>query len=75
VLNVAWSVLFFRRQRPDWALLEVPLLWLSVLALIVLLWPRSRTASLLLIPYLAWVSFAAFLNYTIVQLNRPLPAG
>jgi translocator protein len=75
VLNVAWSVLFFRLQRPDWALLEVPLLWLSVLALIVLLWPRSRTASLLLIPYLAWVSFAAFLNYTIVQLNRPLPAG
>ena len=53
----------------------MPLLWLSILALIVLLWPRSRTAAVLLVPYLAWVSFAAFLNYTIVQLNRPLPAG
>jgi tryptophan-rich sensory protein len=75
VLNVLWSLLFFHLRRPDWALLEVPLLWASILALVRLLWPRSRVAAMLLVPYLAWVSFAAFLNYTIVQLNRQLTAG
>ena len=70
VLNVLWSPLFFKLRRPDWALAEVPFLWLSILAPILLLWPVSWRASLLLLPYLAWVSFAAFLNLTIVQLNR-----
>ena len=69
--NLAWSPLFFKLRRPDWALMEVPLLWLSILAPIVLLAPFSRTASLLLVPYLLWVSFAAFLNLTIVRLNGP----
>ncbi|MFL5289374.1 MAG: TspO/MBR family protein [Rhodopila sp.] len=67
--NLAWSPLFFRLRRPDWALYEVPFLWLSILAPMLLL--RSGTASLLLLPYLSWVSFAAYLNLTIVQLNRP----
>ena len=71
VLNVLWSPLFFLLRRPDWALLEVPVLWLSILAPIVLLAPISTTASLLLVPYLLWVSFAAVLNLTIVRLNRP----
>ena len=71
VLNVVWSPLFFKLRRPDWALLEVPLLWLSILAPIVLLAPISGTASLLLVPYLLWVSFAAVLNLTIVRLNGP----
>jgi tryptophan-rich sensory protein len=75
VFNVLWSLLFFYQQRPDLALLEVPLLWASVLALIVLLWPRSRAAAALLLPYLAWVSFAAVLNFTIVQLNQSTTAG
>jgi tryptophan-rich sensory protein len=71
VLNLLWSPLFFRLRRPDWALLEVPFLWLSILAPIVLLAPVSRIASLLLLPYLLWVSFAAVLNLTVVRLNRP----
>ncbi len=71
VLNILWSPLFFKLRRPDWALGEVPLLWLSILAPIVLLTPISRTAGLLLVPYLAWVSFAAVLNLTIVRLNHP----
>jgi translocator protein len=70
-LNILWSPLFFRLRRPDWALIEVPFLWLSILVPILLLAPISRTASLLLAPYLVWVSFAAVLNLTIVQLNRP----
>jgi benzodiazapine receptor len=71
ILNVAWSPLFFRWRRPDWALREVPLLWLSILAPIVLLAQFSATASLLLVPYLIWVSFAAVLNLAIVRLNAP----
>lgn len=69
--NLVWSPLFFRLQRPDWALFEVPLLWLAILVPMVLLLRISGTASLLLLPYLSWVSFAAFLNLTIVRLNRP----
>ena len=74
LLNIAWSPLFFTLKRPDWALIEVPFLWLSILAPIVLLAPLSGTASLLLAPYLLWVSFAAFLNLTIVRLNGPFGA-
>jgi translocator protein len=72
ILNIAWSVLFFRLHRPDWALLEVGLLWLSILGLIVLSAPRSPLASLLLVPYLLWVSFASVLNYSVVRMNGPI---
>jgi tryptophan-rich sensory protein len=75
ILNMLWSWLFFRMRRPDWALLEVVPLWLSILALIVMLWPLSYHAGWSLLPYLAWVSFAAFLNWTIVRLNRPFKAA
>ena len=71
ILNVAWSLFFFRLHRPDWALAENVLLWLSVLALIVVLAPFSPVSSCLLAPYLVWVSIAAFLNWTIVRLNAP----
>jgi tryptophan-rich sensory protein len=66
-----WSPLFFRLRRPDWAQIEVVFLWASLIALVVGLWPISHLASLLILPYLLWVSFAAFLNRAIVQLNRP----
>lgn len=71
VLNVLWSAAFFTARRPDWAVAEVAVLWLSVLALIVFLWPRSRRAGGFLLPYLAWVSFAAYLNLQVVALNGP----
>jgi benzodiazapine receptor len=73
-LNLLWSVLFFRLHRPDWALAEVGLLWLSILALIVALAPHSKAASWLLVPYLGWVTFAAVLNLAIVRLNAPFAA-
>ena len=68
-LNVFWSLLFFRLHRPDWALAEVVLLWLSIVALIVGLRSFSRTSTWLLLPYLAWVTFAALLNLAVVRLN------
>ena len=70
-LNLLWSLLYFRLRRPDWALIEVGLLWLSVLLLIVVLGRYSRTAAWLLVPYLAWITVAGALNWGTVQLNRP----
>ena len=70
-LNVLWSLLFFRMQRPDFAFMEVAVLWSSIVALMVVMWSYSRTSSALLLPYLLWVSFAAFLNLSVVRLNAP----
>jgi tryptophan-rich sensory protein len=70
-LNVLWSALFFRLERPDWALTEAGLLWLSILLMIIALARYSKTASVLLVPYLVWVSFATVLNWAVVQLNAP----
>jgi len=70
-LNVLWSLLFFRLQRPDWALVESVFLWISVLVLIVVFSCYARTASWLLVPYLAWVTFATLLNWEVVRLNGP----
>jgi tryptophan-rich sensory protein len=70
-LNVFWSLLFFRFQRPDLALLEVVPFWLSICVLMVIIWPTSRVASVLLAPYLAWVSLASLLNDQIVHSNAP----
>lgn len=71
VFHFAWSPLFFKAKRPDWALAENVFLWLSVLALVLVLPRYSQLAGWLNLPYLAWVSFAAFLNWKIVVLNRP----
>ena len=69
VLNVAWSLLFFKLQRPDLAVIEVCLLWASIALLIRHLRPYAPKAGWLLWPYLAWVSFAAALNAAVVYLN------
>jgi len=71
LLNVGWSPLFFKLRRPDWALIEVIPLWLSILALIVFIAPYAPNAAGLLAPYLAWVTFASWLNWRVVQLNAP----
>ncbi len=70
-LNVLWSLLYFRLHRPDWALMEVGVLWLSVLLLMVVIGRYSRGASLLLSPYLVWITFAGALNAATVRMNGP----
>jgi tryptophan-rich sensory protein len=70
-LNISWSLIFFRLQRPDWAFYELTLLWLSVAVMIVYCGRFSRLAAWLLVPYLAWVTFAGALNWSVVQLNAP----
>ncbi len=71
VLNIAWSAIFFTVRRPDIALIEVVPLWLSILLMVLLVRRYSPVSALLLSPYLAWVGFAAYLNWTIVRLNAP----
>lgn len=71
VANGLWSYLFFGRRRMDWALTEVALLWIMIAALAALFWPHSQLAGLLMLPYLTWVSVAAFLNLRMIQLNGP----
>lgn len=70
-LNILWSLLFFRMQRPDWAFYELVLLWLSVALLIGYCGRFSRTAALLLLPYIIWVTAAGVLNWEVVRLNAP----
>lgn len=71
VCHFLWSPLFFKLHRPDWALVEVAFLWLSLVALLFGIRPYSVLASWLIVPYFVWVSFAACLNAAIVRLNRP----
>ena len=71
LLNILWSVLFFKLHRPDLALMEVGALWLSVLILTLLPWSYSRVSTWLMLPHLVWVSTAACLNLSIVKLNGP----
>jgi tryptophan-rich sensory protein len=73
VLNAAWSGIFFGMRRMDLAFAELCLLWLSILACIIVFWPIDTRAALLMVPYLAWVSFAGLLNFTMWRLNPNLP--
>ena len=68
-LNSLWSVLFFGLQSPGAAAVEIVLLWAAILATLIAFWKRSNLAGVLLVPYLAWVSFASVLNFTIWRLN------
>lgn len=68
-LNILWSALFFRLERPDWSLIEGAFLWVSVLVPIIVFARYSKTASALLLPYLAWVTFALALNHKVAELN------
>jgi benzodiazapine receptor len=68
-LNVFWSFLFFGQKMLGAAVIEAAVLDLSVIALIILIWPLSRVASVLLIPYAGWVAFATYLTYSVWRLN------
>jgi translocator protein len=68
-LNAAWTPIFFGMQRLGFALVVIGLLWVAIVWMIALFRPISSQAALLLLPYLAWVSFATFLNFTLWRLN------
>lgn len=69
VLNFLWSILFFAMHLPRIAFIDIVVLWLLIFILIIKFYQFSKPASLLLIPYILWVSFAAILNLFIIFLN------
>jgi translocator protein len=69
VLNIFWSVIFFGLKSPDFAFVEILMLWFAILYTIINFYRISKPAAYLLIPYLLWVSFAAFLNLSIWLIN------
>jgi benzodiazapine receptor len=71
LLNVLWSPLFFKLHRPDWALVEIVPFWLSIAVLLYHISRISTLAGWLFLPYLLWVTFAGFLNWRMVELNKP----
>jgi translocator protein len=69
IFNVLWSLVFFTLHSPFWALINILVLWGLILATILQFSKINKTASFLLLPYILWVSFASFLNFTIFLLN------
>jgi translocator protein len=72
VSNALWSWLFFSWHQGALAFLDILLLWALIVMTLVLFWRIRLLAGVLLVPYLAWVSFASALNYSIWQLNPSL---
>lgn len=68
-LNILWSSLFFGLHSPVWALVNILVLFVAIVATIVVFRPFSRIAPWFLAPYLLWVGFATYLNIAIVVLN------
>jgi translocator protein len=68
-LNLLWSILFFYFKSPLAAFNEIIVLWAAILITIILFYRLSKPAAYLMVPYLLWVSFAAFLNFSIYLLN------
>ena len=69
-LNATWTPIFFGLRSPGLALVNIVLLWLTLVATVIAFWSRRTAAGVLLFPYLAWVSFATALNFVIWRRNR-----
>lgn len=69
ILNIAWSFLFFKFERPFYALIEIIVLWFGILVTIIQFRKIDKRAAYLLWPYLLWVAFATILNFSIWRLN------
>jgi tryptophan-rich sensory protein len=69
-LNLAWSWIFFRQHWLGWAVVEVTLLWIAIAATTLAFRPVTTLAAWLMVPYLAWVSFASVLNFAYWRLNQ-----
>ena len=69
-MNFFWSLIFFNAQAYGFAFAWLILLWILILWMIISFYQVDKTAALLQIPYLAWVTFAGYLNYGVWMLNR-----
>lgn len=69
VLNILWSFCFFYLKSPAAGMAEIIVLWMAILVNVVVFYRLMPLAAFLLVPYLAWVAFAAYLNFTIWRMN------
>lgn len=69
VLNAIWTPIFFGLHEIGWALVDIAVLWAAIAATTILFWRVSRPAAMLMLPYLAWVTFAAVLNHALWRMN------
>lgn len=69
IFNAAWSAIMFGAHQIGWALVDLIAMWLMIVGFIVSVWPSSRLAAWLFVPYLAWATFAGILNFAVWQLN------
>ncbi|MGF6964061.1 benzodiazapine receptor [Paraburkholderia sp. WC7.3g] len=69
LFNAAWMWLFFGLHRPEAGLVEILILLVLIVMLTYVFWRRDRLAGILLVPYVAWVAYAALVNYALWQLN------
>lgn len=69
VFNFVWSLIFFNMEQYLFAFIWLVLLWLLILITTVLFYRISKPAGYLMLPYLAWVTFAGYLNLGIYLLN------
>jgi benzodiazapine receptor len=72
ILNALWSYLFFGLHRLDFAFFDIVVLWVLILVVLVMFWRLDRLAGGLMLPYLVWVGFASYLNFTLWRLNAGL---
>ncbi len=70
VLNAIWSGIFFGLRNPGLAFFELIALWIAIAATLFVFWKISKAATWLLVPYILWVSFAGYLNYSLWTLNK-----
>jgi benzodiazapine receptor len=69
VLNASWSIVFFGLQSPSWAFVNIVAMLVVIIWTMILFYKISKPAMWLLVPYILWVSFASYLNYSIWMLN------
>jgi tryptophan-rich sensory protein len=67
--NILWSPIFFGLHSPGLALVDMILLWFSVLATLIAFWKATPLAGALLVPYQLWLTFAFIINLTLVRIN------
>ncbi len=71
-LNASWSIAFFGWRRPIAALVIIAVLWATIAGTMIAFGNISAAAGYLLLPYLLWTTFAAYLNFEIVRLNEKI---
>lgn len=70
ILNALWSWFFFGLENVGLAFIDIVVLWTFILITLIMFWKLNTWSGVLLVPYIAWVSFATVLNYNIWQLNK-----